>query len=95
MQNKPTVDGKVHNPLEPRKSFATWSQTIVGKARTWTEEQKETAGVLCLVYGKFIVRPRFVRNRFRGSAFDVSILTQTSPCRMYGVRRKLRSLRIN
>lgn len=55
-QNKPTVDGKIHNALEPRKSFATWSETIVGKARTWTEEQKETAGVLCLVYGKFIVR---------------------------------------
>ena len=40
--------------LEPRKSFRTWSETVVGKCREWTEEQIETAGVLCLVYGKFI-----------------------------------------
>lgn len=40
--------------LEPRKSFRTWSETFVGKCREWTEEQIETAAVLCLVYGKFI-----------------------------------------
>ncbi|KAL8725910.1 MAG: hypothetical protein Q9181_006238 [Wetmoreana brouardii] len=40
--------------LEPRKSFKTWSETIVGKSKEWTEEQIETAAVLCLVYGKFI-----------------------------------------
>jgi light-regulated signal transduction histidine kinase (bacteriophytochrome)/CheY-like chemotaxis protein len=40
--------------LEPRKSFKTWSETIVGKCRDWTEEEIETASVLCLVYGKFI-----------------------------------------
>ena len=40
--------------LEPRKSFRTWSETVVGKCREWTEEQIETAAVLCLVYGKFI-----------------------------------------
>ncbi|OAL52466.1 hypothetical protein IQ07DRAFT_372791 [Pyrenochaeta sp. DS3sAY3a] len=40
--------------LEPRKSFKTWSETIVGKCREWTEEEVETASVLCLVYGKFI-----------------------------------------
>ena len=40
--------------LEPRKSFRTWSETVVGKCREWTEEQVETAAVLCLVYGKFI-----------------------------------------
>jgi light-regulated signal transduction histidine kinase (bacteriophytochrome) len=40
--------------LEPRKSFKTWSETIVGKCRDWTEEEVETAAVLCLVYGKFI-----------------------------------------
>ena len=40
--------------LEPRKSFKTWSETIVGKCREWTEEEIETASVLCLVYGKFI-----------------------------------------
>ncbi|KAH6679485.1 putative cyanobacterial phytochrome B [Halenospora varia] len=40
--------------LEPRKSFKTWSETIVGKCREWTEEHVEIAAVLCLVYGKFI-----------------------------------------
>lgn len=40
--------------LEPRKSFKTWSETVVGKCRDWTEEEVETAAVLCLVYGKFI-----------------------------------------
>lgn len=40
--------------LEPRKSFRTWSETVVGKCKEWTEEEIETAAVLCLVYGKFI-----------------------------------------
>ncbi|KAI9806567.1 MAG: Light-sensor Protein kinase [Piccolia ochrophora] len=40
--------------LEPRKSFKTWSEVIAGRCREWTEEQIETAAVLCLVYGKFI-----------------------------------------
>lgn len=40
--------------LEPRKSFKTWSEKVIGKCRDWTEEQVETAAVLCLVYGKFI-----------------------------------------
>jgi light-regulated signal transduction histidine kinase (bacteriophytochrome) len=40
--------------LEPRKSFKTWSETVVGQCRNWTEEEIETAAVLCLVYGKFI-----------------------------------------
>jgi light-regulated signal transduction histidine kinase (bacteriophytochrome)/CheY-like chemotaxis protein len=40
--------------LEPRKSFKTWCETVVGKCREWSEEQVESAAVLCLVYGKFI-----------------------------------------
>ena len=40
--------------LEPRKSFRTWSEKVVGKCKEWTEEEIETAAVLCLVYGKFI-----------------------------------------
>jgi light-regulated signal transduction histidine kinase (bacteriophytochrome) len=40
--------------LEPRKSFKMWSETVVGRCRDWTEEEIETAAVLCLVYGKFI-----------------------------------------
>ncbi|KAG6900397.1 hypothetical protein C0993_011385 [Termitomyces sp. T159_Od127] len=40
--------------LEPRKSFKTWSEIVDGRSRQWTDEQLETAGVLALVYGKFI-----------------------------------------
>ena len=40
--------------LEPRKSFKSWTEMVAGKCRDWTEEQIETAAVLCLVYGKFI-----------------------------------------
>ncbi|KAH7319694.1 hypothetical protein B0I35DRAFT_478022 [Stachybotrys elegans] len=40
--------------LEPRTSFKTWNETVIGKCREWNEEQVETAAVLCLVYGKFI-----------------------------------------
>ncbi|KIK92491.1 hypothetical protein PAXRUDRAFT_34497 [Paxillus rubicundulus Ve08.2h10] len=45
--------GKMGN-LEPRKSFKTWSEIVAGRSRAWTEEEVETAGVLSLVYGKFI-----------------------------------------
>ncbi|KAF3026485.1 hypothetical protein E8E14_013114 [Neopestalotiopsis sp. 37M] len=40
--------------LEPRTSFQVWHETVIGKCREWSEEQVETAAVLCLVYGKFI-----------------------------------------
>ncbi|KAI0320183.1 hypothetical protein OF83DRAFT_1053619 [Amylostereum chailletii] len=40
--------------LEPRRSFKVWSETVAGRCRAWTDEQLETAGVLALVYGKFI-----------------------------------------
>ncbi len=31
-----------------------WSESIAGRCRAWTDEQMETAGILALVYGKFI-----------------------------------------
>ncbi|KAH7913421.1 hypothetical protein BJ138DRAFT_1146165 [Hygrophoropsis aurantiaca] len=40
--------------LEPRKSFKMWTETVAGSSRAWTQEEIETAGVLSLVYGKFI-----------------------------------------
>ncbi|GAP88356.1 putative hsp90-like protein [Rosellinia necatrix] len=40
--------------LEPRSSFQAWRETVLGKCREWSEEQVETAAVLCLIYGKFI-----------------------------------------
>ncbi|KAH9924618.1 uncharacterized protein BXZ73DRAFT_79180 [Epithele typhae] len=42
------------NVLEPRASFKTWSETVAGRCRAWSDEHLETAGVLALVYGKFI-----------------------------------------
>lgn len=37
--------------LEPRSSFKTWHEMVLGKCREWTNEQIETAAVLCLIYG--------------------------------------------
>lgn len=39
--------------LEPRTSFKTWHETVMGSCREWNEEQVETAAVLCLVYGVY------------------------------------------
>ncbi|KAJ3992676.1 phytochrome-like protein [Lentinula boryana] len=48
------ADATANASLEPRKSFRIWSETVAGRCRAWTDEQLETAGVLALVYGKFI-----------------------------------------
>lgn len=48
---RPYKEERSHG-LEPRSSFKTWSETVAGRCRLWTEEQLETAGVLALVYGK-------------------------------------------
>ncbi|KAJ3903582.1 hypothetical protein F5879DRAFT_143125 [Lentinula edodes] len=48
------ADNSATASLEPRKSFRIWSETVAGRCRAWTDEQLETAGVLALVYGKFI-----------------------------------------
>lgn len=51
---RPYKSGDQQNVLEPRRSFRTWSETVAGRCRAWRDEQLETAGVLALVYGKFI-----------------------------------------
>ncbi|KAA1473801.1 hypothetical protein DENSPDRAFT_903583 [Dentipellis sp. KUC8613] len=52
---KPFKEGGAEKAnLEPRRSFKIWSETVAGRCRNWTDEQLETAGVLSLVYGKFI-----------------------------------------
>jgi light-regulated signal transduction histidine kinase (bacteriophytochrome) len=40
--------------LEPRTSFRRWTETVIGMSTEWTEDQKETAAVLGLLYGRFI-----------------------------------------
>lgn len=68
---RPYKDGETEQKsvLEPRKSFKTWTETIVGHSRAWTPEQLETAGVLALVYGK--VRPIFFLRDFMLTCFKV------------------------
>ncbi len=50
---KVTKEGTSHY-LEPRSSFRAWHETVAGKCKEWSEEQIETAAVLCLVYGIYI-----------------------------------------
>lgn len=49
----------VRTSLEPRTSFKTWTETVAGRCRAWTDEHLETAGVLALVYGKVTHRHQF------------------------------------
>jgi light-regulated signal transduction histidine kinase (bacteriophytochrome) len=49
------TEGTGYRPLEPRRSFKIWTEQVTGKSRAWTDEEKETAGVLCLVYGQSLL----------------------------------------
>ncbi|RYO73796.1 hypothetical protein DL764_011056 [Monosporascus ibericus] len=46
-----TVRDGTSDYLEPRSSFKAWHESVIGQSREWSEEQVETAAVLCLVYG--------------------------------------------
>jgi signal transduction histidine kinase len=76
---KPYKDGKEQGAaLEPRQSFKTWSETIAGRSRAWTDEQLETAGVLALVYGKFIEVWRQKESAMRTNQMTSILLTNAS-----------------
>ncbi|KAJ7070009.1 hypothetical protein C8F01DRAFT_1114955 [Mycena amicta] len=64
--------------LEPRKSFAIWSETLSGRSRAWTDEQLETAGVLALVYGKFIEVWRQKENALQTTRLTNLLLSNAS-----------------
>ncbi|KAK2459669.1 hypothetical protein APHAL10511_008314 [Amanita phalloides] len=64
--------------LEPRKSFRVWSETVVGRCRAWTEQQLETAGVLSLVYCKFIEVWRYKENANRTKKLTSLLLSNAS-----------------
>ncbi|EIW81252.1 hypothetical protein CONPUDRAFT_104552 [Coniophora puteana RWD-64-598 SS2] len=64
--------------LEPRKSFRTWSETVAGRSRAWTEEELETAGVLALLYGKFIEVWRQKESALQTSNLTNLLLTNAS-----------------
>ncbi len=64
--------------LEPRKSFKMWSEIIVGKCRNWSEQDIETAAVLCLVYGKFIEVWRQKEAALEGSQLQKLLLANSA-----------------
>ncbi|KAJ7134984.1 hypothetical protein C8R43DRAFT_894662 [Mycena crocata] len=64
--------------LEPRKSFAIWSETVAGRCRAWTDQQIETAGVLALVYGKFIEVWRQKENALQTTRLTNLLLSNAS-----------------
>ena len=83
---RPQKTDDARNVLEPRASFKTWSETVAGRCRAWTDEHLETAGVLALVYGK--VRGAFCIMSCEGLWTNVSCSSSRS-----GGRRSLRSNR--
>ncbi|KAL8283833.1 hypothetical protein RQP46_005265 [Phenoliferia psychrophenolica] len=40
--------------LDPRTSFLSWSESVMGKCRPWTDELEDTPQALMLIYGRFI-----------------------------------------
>ncbi|CCU78614.1 cyanobacterial phytochrome B [Blumeria hordei DH14] len=64
--------------LEPRKSFKTWNEIIVGKCRDWSEEQMETAAILCLLYSKFIEIWRQKKAALQNSQLTRLLLTNSA-----------------
>ncbi|KAJ7081401.1 hypothetical protein B0H15DRAFT_913009 [Mycena belliarum] len=70
--------GSAKTVLEPRTSFATWSETVAGRCRVWTDEQLETAGVLALVYGKFIEVWRQKENALQTTRLTNLLLSNAS-----------------
>ena len=64
--------------LEPRKSFTMWSETVVGRSRVWTDDQLESAGVLALIYGKFIQVWREKQSVMATNQLTTILLSNTS-----------------
>ncbi|PWY93972.1 hypothetical protein BO94DRAFT_458125 [Aspergillus sclerotioniger CBS 115572] len=66
------------NHLEPRASFQAWTETVIDRAREWTESEVETAAVLCLVYGKFIKVWRQQEAALEGSQLTKLLLANSA-----------------
>ena len=64
--------------LEPRKSFKTWSEMDVAQSCEWTEQELETATILCLVYGKFIKIWRQKEAALQSSQFTKLLLANSA-----------------
>ncbi|KAF9807670.1 hypothetical protein IEO21_08128 [Rhodonia placenta] len=74
---RPYKDGE-QSVLEPRASFRTWSETVAGRSRAWSDEHLETAGVLALVYGKFIEVWRQKENALQTTKLTNLLLSNAS-----------------
>ncbi|KAF7365436.1 ATP-binding cassette transporter [Mycena venus] len=74
----PNTKTQIDTMLEPRKSFKVWSETVAGRCRVWTDEQLETAGVLALVYGKFIEVWRQKENALQTTRLTNLLLSNAS-----------------
>ncbi|KAK8845299.1 hypothetical protein IAR55_006012 [Kwoniella newhampshirensis] len=77
---KPYKDEKTGGAasLEPRKSFKTWSELVTGRSRAWTDDQLESAGVLALIYGKFIQVWREKQSAMASNSLTAILLSNTS-----------------
>lgn len=77
---KPYKDDKASEEasLEPRKSFKAWTETVTGCSRAWTDDQLESAGVLALIYGKFIQVWREKQTAMASNQLTAILLSNTS-----------------
>lgn len=66
------------NSLEPRKSFKTFTEKVVGRSRAWTPDQLETSGTLLLVYSKFIAVWREKQSAVATSQLNSILLANAS-----------------
>ncbi|WOO79622.1 Phytochrome-like protein cph1 [Vanrija pseudolonga] len=64
--------------LQPRKSFQSWAEKVHGRARPWSDDQVESAGILALIYGKFIQVWRERQNAMVSSQLTAILLSNTS-----------------
>ncbi|ODN75792.1 hypothetical protein, variant [Cryptococcus amylolentus CBS 6039] len=64
--------------LQPRLSFDLWVEQVMGTTRVWSDDQLESAGVLALIYGKFIQVWREKQTAMASSQLTAILLTNTS-----------------
>lgn len=64
--------------LEPRASFKLWTENVTGRSRVWTDDQLDAAGVLSIVYGKFIQVWRERQNTMVSNQLTAILLSNTS-----------------
>ncbi|ORY55950.1 hypothetical protein BCR35DRAFT_355672 [Leucosporidium creatinivorum] len=64
--------------LEPRTSFKTFTEKVVGRSRAWTDEQVESSAVLLLVYSKFIAVWREKQSALAANQLNAILLSNAS-----------------